>query len=150
MPMWGRLDQANNSPKHAAMSLNKGSGPANKAANNTSLYGNTTIGNVKKNMTVGLFGASRAEIANNSGEGRKKVQAPGWQLRRAWMGPIVSLAISNTGATFANGETAVISGGSVNATATMTTNSTGGLVSASAVSAPGTFINVSSMTVAFQ
>lgn len=148
MPLWKNLDQANHAPKFVAMSINEGAGAAAKAANNTALYGNVTVGAFKNNMAIGVFAASIAELANNSGEG-KKTAAPGWQLRRAWSGPIVGVAIANTGATFANGETALLSGGSVNATATLTTNSTGGLTSASVSGSKGTFTNVSSIVVAF-
>lgn len=146
MGQWGSSDDAANSVKWAAAALGKGSGKAARAANNTALYGNSSVGAFVPNLAVGQFGVSAAETANGGGEGRN-VHAMGWVLRRVGLGGVKSLTASG-GSNFANGETVKLSGGTANGYATLTSNSTGGLASA-VIGSGGTFVNVAQATVAF-
>lgn len=139
-------DNAASAPKVMAQYLDVGSGKAAKAANNTALYANVTHNAFISHETVGVFGVTPAKMANTSSEG-PKATSPGWNIRRAGQGPVVS--VTATGGTgFANGETATISGGTSNATITLTSNATGNLASG-AVSSGGLFTNTGEASVAF-
>src|ERR1035438_3680857 len=143
MGSWGKTDLATNSVAWAAQTIQAGSGHAAQASNNTALYSNTTVNAFKKGMEIGQFAVTKAEIANGGGESTK-THGPGWHLRRAWEGRLVSVsALGGTG--FANGETVKVSGGSSNATLSLTTNATGNVVSA-AVSVGGLFNNTGVLT----
>lgn len=137
---WGNSDVVSNSVSWAAETIQAGSGKADIAANNTALFQNTTPDAFISGMTIGQFGASKTEMQVTSGEG-PKVHAPGWQLRRVGQGGIKGLTVTN-GSNFVNGETLIVSGGTVNATLVLTTNATGNLVSAAVVSG-GLFPNTS-------
>jgi hypothetical protein len=155
---WGSKDQANNSANFGAIKINQGSGKANRAANNTALYNNTTPGVWKSSGSqgapvkaiVGQFGANAREMhsGNTSGEGAK-VKSPGWNIRKQGLGGIKSVTASG-GSSFANGETVTVSGGVSNGILALTSNSTGGLAAASP-SGPsgGLFANTSGITFAF-
>lgn len=145
MPQWGLTDQANNQPKNTHIQIQVGSGKTARAANQTALYNNVTPSAFGKNAAIGTFGVSAAEKANTNGES-KDVTHSGWQIRTAWEGPITSLAPNAGGTGYANTDTIKVSGGSVNASATLTTNATGGIASIT-LGTPGLFVNVSSATV---
>lgn len=136
MAQWGATDVASNSVNYGARLINKGRGHANVAANNTTLFDNTTPDAFKSGLVVGQFGVSVAEMANTTGESAKVTHA-GWNLRKEGAGPIVGLTVTG-GTNFTNGETMTVSNGQVNATAVLTTNATGNLVSA-AVTTGGRF-----------
>lgn len=148
MPQWGKTDQANNSPTWAIHSTKKGRGKANAASNNTALFNNVTVGSFTNDQAIGSFAVSRAEMANTSGES-SKVTHPGWHLRRSGMGGVKTVTVAN-GSGFGNGDSVLISGGTLNATAILTTNATGNLVSAVVSGALGKFANTSSLVFAFQ
>jgi len=154
MAQWGKdSNSAANSVSWAAESLSQGSGKVAIAANNTTLYNNTTAGawvdaNVAFRQAVGQFGANPVEMAITTGEG-PKVRSAGWQLRRAGMGPITGATGAN-GSGFANGETVLVSGGMVNATLVITANATNNLASVAVSGNGGAFTNASSLTFTFQ
>jgi len=131
MAQWGNTDVVSNSVTWAAETIQAGSGKTAIAANNTALYQNTTPNAFVAGLTIGQFGASKTEMKVTSGEG-PKVHAPGWQLRRVGQGPLIGLTVSD-GSNFVNGETLIVSGGTVNATLVLTTNATGNLVSATPI-----------------
>jgi len=146
MVSWGTVDVASNSVQWAARTIQAGSGPANISSNNTALYENTTPEAFNStNMAIGQFAFTGAEFANGGAEDAK-VPAPGWNLRRAWEGPVTSITVAN--GYFQNGETLTVSNGSVNASASLTTNATGNLVSASVITG-GRFVNSSVLAFSF-
>lgn len=125
MILWKSLDIANGAPKYIAMSLGAGAGRTAQAANQTSLFNNTNPNAFKQHYdanVVGIFAASKAEMANTTGEGHK-VRAPGWNLRRAGQGPILSALINAPGTGFSNGETITTSNGAGNGTLVIVANS---------------------------
>lgn|ERR1017187_4156435 len=146
MAQWGTVDRANNSVNWAGRGIQAGSGAAAIAANNTALYNNSTPNAFVKNIEIGQFAVTKAEIANTSGESAK-THGPGWALRRAGQGGIATITVVG-GTGFSNGETVVLSGGQTNAIATLTTNATGNLVSASVTA--GLFPNTSVMVKTYQ
>ena len=152
MAQWKNTNDAANSANWGAATINAGAGRSNEAANNTALFNNTTPAAFTTaralKQTIGQFGVQKAAIANTSGEG-KKTSAPGWNLRRAGAGPVLTLTAVN-GSGFANGETGQLTGGLSNANGAfvLTTNATGNLVTA-VVTKGGTFTNSSSASVAF-
>lgn len=134
MAQWGKQgNNAANSVLWGTMSVNK----TPNTTNQTNLFQNVSSGaftaaNGSKpfNMEIGQFGITTvAKNSANTSSENKHVVHTGWALRRAGTGGIASVAISNNGLTFANGETIVFSNGTVNATATAVTNSTGGMTS---------------------
>lgn len=152
MPLWGLSDASSNVVKTVASSFNVGSGQTAQAANNTAMYGNTTPGDAAKGsgtyqMAVGTFGVSAAEMANTSGE-NKKVNHAGWNVRRAFTGPVSAIAIANGGASYTNTDLVKVSGGITNAAGTLTTNSTGGLATVTLTTPGSGFLNVGASTVA--
>lgn len=143
MSLWGtNAASSANTPKFVASSLSLGSGKTAEAANNTALYKNVTPNAFIGKLSVGTFGVSGNTMANTNSEG-VKIGSPGWVLRKSFQGPVLSLSgVSGNGASFANGETVLLSNGSINATATIVTNASGGIVSAN-VTSPGLFTNTS-------
>lgn len=75
MPLWGKTDQANNSPLYALSQVSK---TAN-SANQTDLFGNTTSGAYLTSAAVGMFGANAAEVQSARALG-KPTRTPGWTL----------------------------------------------------------------------
>src|SRR6185312_15958871 len=82
MPQWNNNDAASNSVSWAAESIGAGQGPANQAANNTALYGNTTANAFITGQTVGQFGVDVSETAASLGQ----VTHAGWVLVRTGSG----------------------------------------------------------------
>ncbi len=150
MPLWGNTDSAANSVKYGTELVRSGpagSGDAAKAANNTSLYANVTPGAFKPDAVVGQFAVTRQEKANTSGPEKDYPQHIGWNMRFAGTGPV--LTFSATGGTgFANGETVLVSGGSLNATGVVTANATGNLASVAVRTGGAGWANVAGTTVA--
>lgn len=125
MAQWGNTDDAANSVLWAVSQLNK---PAN-TANQTALYGNTTMGAFEAKEVNGQFGVDTTEAANTSSD-FKKVAHAGWNLKTTGTGSLTALTIVAGGTGYANTDTITVAAtgtGSVNATATLTTNSTGGI-----------------------
>lgn len=75
--MWGRLDQANNSPVFAVNSLKV----AANTTNRTALFGNTTPNAFTQGQAVGVFGISQTETqAARGGALKNKPAHAGWNL----------------------------------------------------------------------
>ncbi len=147
MSQWGNQDNASNSVNYGTKLLWTGSGVANIAGNNTSLYINTTPDAFVNGWVAGQWAVNPTELTAGGGESNS-VTAAGWQLRTVGEGPILTLVAAN-GAAFANGETVVLSNGTVNAVVTLTTNATGNLVSG-VLTSPGQFVNTSIIALNFQ
>lgn len=107
------------------------------------MFGNVTVSALVANKVVGQFGASTAEVANTTGEGKKLAHA-GWQLRTAGTGQLASLVITAGGTGYNNADLIRVASptGGTNATATLTTNSTGGIATLTVTSNGGGFISV--------
>lgn len=120
MSQWGKTDAADSSPLHAPANFNK----TQTRANANTLFGNTTLGGYVADQVVGVYGVDTTETAVT-----RRGQHAGWVVRKQGTGPIETISISNVGANFANNETFVVSGGSVNAVANVTTNATGNITS---------------------
>lgn len=147
MPLWGSVDQANNSPKFGAELISVGSGNAAKASNTTAMFSNTTPGAFVAGKAVGQFSVSVSELANTTGES-KKINHAGWQLRTAFTGPVSSYSIVDGGTGYANTDTISVSGGTTNATATIVTDVDGVITSVVPVLPGEGFPNVASANVA--
>lgn len=127
MAQWGNTDDAANSVTWAVSQLNKTANTGNQ----TALYGNTTASAFVGGKVTGQFGVDVTEAANTSSD-FKKVAHAGWNLKTTGTGPLTGLAIVAGGSGYANADTIRVTAtgaGSVNATATLTTNSTGGITS---------------------
>lgn len=119
MAQWGNTDDAANSVLWAVSQLNK---PAN-TTNQTALYGNTTMGAFEAKEVNGQYGANTAEATSLHCNA-------GWNLKTTGTGSLTALTIVAGGTGYANTDTIRVTAtgtGSVNATATLTTNSTGGI-----------------------
>jgi hypothetical protein len=116
MALWGKLDQANNAPKQTSVI-------AGTADRGNTIFSNNTPNAIVDKQVAGLFGVDQTE-ATVAGKG----VTPGWNIVRTGTGPIT--AMTATGGTgFKTGDTITVSNGSANATATLTANATGNLVS---------------------
>jgi hypothetical protein len=64
MPLWGSIDQSNNSPLYVAARVNL----APNTTNRDSLFGNTTVGAFVPGVAYGVFGVDAVEagVSNNS------------------------------------------------------------------------------------
>ena len=152
MNLWGSNSVSTNSaPQFAASSLQLGSGRTAQAANLTSLVNNTSPGAFTPwpKEAIGLFSVDQLDIANTNSEG-PKAKTAGWSIRRAFEGPVVSVAgVSGNGTNFANGETVLLSNGTSNSIVTISTNSTGGIVGGSVANGGGLFANSSLVVLTF-
>lgn len=135
MSQWGNTDSSANS---VIWGVVVGADlPANSTTRAT-FYQNSTVGAwsngpTRVGVAAGQFGVSVTEAANTTGEG-KKVAHAGWTIRKAFTGPVVSVAVTAGGTLYKNTDTIRISTGgtpglTVNASAVPVTNATGGLVS---------------------
>lgn len=123
MPLWGSKDQANNAPKYKIL--------ANSPANGNTLFGTAVVG------------LDNGEIAaGNHGD------HSGWVRVIRGVGPVANIAITAAGTGYANADTVKVSGGLVNAAATITTNGAGAIQTVTVTNPGGGFTNVSSATVA--
>lgn len=165
MIMWGNNATSSAAiPKWSADLITAGSGPTAEAANNTSMFQNSSPENFSKNghnpfQASGIFGASAPQLANTSGESRK-IRSAGWQLREAFEGPVISVAVTNVGANFANGEVVLFSNGgaglqngygivSTNSSGNMTSVAIGPAASFSNSVAGGRFMNANVVVISF-
>jgi len=143
---WSDKDTASNSVIWAVVHANL---PAN-SVNQTAFYGNSTVGawlnnNAAMSFAMGQFGVSTAEAANSSGEGSKAAHT-GWNIRRAFTGPIASVTVAAGGTGYKNTDTLTISTGGLtgvtaNATGTVSTNATGGIVSITVTSGGSGYVD---------
>ena len=102
MSLWkANSSLANNTPKFGAEMLDIGSGKANQSGNNTNLFDNVSpaaFSEASSNSAIGMFGASPQNVQNTTGEGNKVTHA-GWNLRRAFMGGVISANGAGSGYT---------------------------------------------------
>lgn len=154
MPLWGNQDNAANSVKYAtelARTGPLGSGNAAKAANNTTLYNNATPNAFGgEGEAIGQFAVSVPEMANTSGAEWAYVAHAGWQMRIAGSGPVANLTVSVGGTGYSNTDKIVVSGATSNASGTLSTNSTGGILTVALTGGGAGFVNVASGTLAIQ
>lgn len=151
---WSDKDTASNSVLWAVKAANL---PAN-SVNQTAFYGNSTVGawknnNVAMSVAMGQFGVSTAEAANSSGEGSKAAHT-GWNIRRAFTGPIASVTIAAGGSGYKNTDTFIVTTGGLtgltaNASGTITTNATGGITSVTITSGGSGYVNATRANSAF-
>lgn len=135
MSLWGKIDRANNAPKYMVFAVSNATGNV--------AFSNTTVGAFIPGVSAGIFGVTPAE-ANTLQRG----VSPGWVVETRGTGPVTSLRIANGGVDYANSDKIRISGGTTNATGTLTTNSTGGITSVTLVNPGAGFINVANSTLA--
>lgn len=152
MSQWKSNANTSGAPKWSASILQQGSGAANKAANVTGLVANATPGAwLVHGQTLhevdGIFPITPGAKANTSGES-KKVHGLGWALRTASEGQIITFTGAANGSGFVNGDAINVTGGSLNAVMTVTTNATGNLTGGTIYTA-GLFPNTSAATLAF-
>jgi len=103
MSLWTNTDASNGAPKFA------GTGGLGLSANTQgTLYANTKASFHVPGAAVGIFGVDPTEKGIIGSDGKSSTHA-GWVLRKAGMGPIVSIT-ANTGAVGANG-TVIFTGG---------------------------------------
>ena len=103
MSLWTNTDASNGAPKFA------GTGGLGLSANTQgTLYANTKASFHVPGAAVGIFGVDPTEKGILGSDGKSSIHA-GWVLRKAGMGPIVSIT-ANTGAVGANG-TVIFTGG---------------------------------------
>ena len=103
MSLWTNTDASNGAPKFA------GTGGLGLSENTQgTLYANTKASFHVPGAAVGVFGVDPTEKGILGSDGKSSTHA-GWVLRKAGMGPIVSIT-ANTGAVGANG-TIIFTGG---------------------------------------
>ena len=141
MSLWTNTDASNGAPKFA------GTGGLGLSANTQgTLYANTKASFHVPGAVVGVFGVDPTEKGIIGSDGKSSTHA-GWVLRKAGMGPIVSIT-ANTGAVGANG-TIIFTGGNKglnNAAARLTGGVTNPLVEAVATVVVNTAQHITSVT----
>lgn len=123
MALWGKTDAAASAPKF------------------TGLASNGAIANALFNQaTTGVFGVDAAEGQAARGDG-KGGAGQGWILQQYGTGPVTSIAVASGGSGYVNTEVLTLSNGTVNATATLSTNASGGVTSLTLTAAGSGFAN---------
>jgi hypothetical protein len=132
MSLWGNLDAANNAPKSSATAGYGGNTPQ-VTANAQVYYANTRPNSFIASAAIGVFGVDAAEQANVTAA-TGKTQHAGWNVRKAGMGPIVSIT-ANTGAVGSNSTITFANGGTPNtpASALVAVNAAGFITSVTVV-----------------
>jgi hypothetical protein len=135
---------ANNAPSYGVlMNVNN----ANGTVNNTTLFANSTPNAFQNGAVYGLYGISATKAANAQTHGVQNI-VPGWYLVKNGMGGIRTFTGLPVGSGYSNLDIVhVTATGATNASANVSTNSTGGVVGLT-LNGPGQFSNVSSLTVA--
>ncbi len=123
MALWGKTDAAASAPKFTGLASN--------GAIANALFGVAT---------TGVFGVDAAESQYARATDKKPV-AQGWVLQQYGTGPVDTIAKNNGGTGYANTQVVTLSNGAVNATATITTNSTGGVTALTLTNAGSGFAN---------
>lgn len=123
MPMWGKIDQANNAPKYP---INTGS-----TSNGNTLFGTLVVG----------IDAGEAVTST-------KVAHAGWVRVQYGTGPVTSITIGAAGTGYTNGQVVQVSGGTTNAVATIGTNGSGAVTSLTLTKSGSGFSNTSVLTTA--
>lgn len=169
MAQWGRNDQAvtanstttketsNGAPigtwalvKGATVSMvanahfgNTSSG--SRASVDAAMFSNVSSGAFIPGMATGVFGVSAQEMANNVANASREHPAhAGWVYRKAGTGPIVAVGVSAGGSGYDNTDVVTVASPAAggNASATVATNSTGGIVSLTITNAGFGFLAV--------
>jgi hypothetical protein len=135
MSLWGGNDAQSNAVKFSVVDTKY------KTGSNT--YANTTSGAFVNGVAVGTFGISPAETSATSG----RITHAGWVKATYGTGPVTNV-VATGGSGYTNTDLLKVSGGTVNAAATVTTNSTGGNLVFTFTNYGTGFINVASSTVA--
>jgi hypothetical protein len=141
MPLWGNKDQANNAPKFRV--TGEGYNVGDKAGRTESTIANTFNNVASNSQIVTVAGVDVAEAKAQAG----KLTHPGWVVVRQGTGPVTSIT-SSGGSGYTNGNIVTVSNGTVNATATVSTNSTGGSLTLTLTNSGRGFINTSAIAVA--
>ena len=114
--------------KNAANAHFGNTSPGSRAQVDSALFNNTTPGAFILNKAVGVFGLDPGEsaIAENTGGAAHS----GWNLRTIFTGPLVSIYTTANGTLYNNTDIVTIASpqASSNATASLTTNTSGGIV----------------------
>lgn len=136
MALWKRDDtNANSAPKFKVL--------ATSNASCIDAFGNVTVGAFVQGQAVGVFGVDAAEA-----KASKMIAHPGWVKITQGTGPVNGLAVANGGSGYANTDLVRVSGGTSNAAGSITTNSTGGIVSVTLTSGGQGFKTVATSTAA--
>lgn len=142
MSLWGSLDAANNAPKQAP-TTGVGSTPQ-VTANGMVYYGNTKVSAFVTNAEYGIFGIDTTEKGITTGDA-KAAQHAGWNIRKAGMGPIVTIT-ANSGAVATNsfitfsGGSKYVGSGNTPANASISVN-TAGYITSITINNPGLYAN---------
>lgn len=99
MALWGNLDAANNAPKQTDTTGYGGSTPQ-VTANGAVYFGNTKTDAFITNAQIGIYGIDTTEKGITTGD-TIAAQHAGWNLRKAGMGPILTIT-ANSGAVASN------------------------------------------------
>ena len=129
MALWGKTDAAASAPKFTGLASN--------GAIANALFGVAT---------TGVFGVDAAESQYARATDKKPV-AQGWVLQQYGTGPVATIAKNAGGTGYTNNEVVTLSNGTVNATATITTNSTGGVTALTLTNAGSGFANAGHIVV---
>jgi hypothetical protein len=122
--------------------------PGSRAATDVNMFNNVSSGAFITGATVGVFGVSAAEVANNNtNTAMEHVTHAGWNVRRAGTGPVVGITITANHGPFKNGETFSVSNGTINAVVNAVTNATGNLVSFTISNQGYGFVNAGSVVI---
>jgi len=134
MALWGNLDAANNAPKQTDTSGYGGNTPQ-VTSNGQVYYANTRPNAFIAGAAIGVFGVDAEEQANVTAA-TGVTQHAGWNIRKAGMGPIVSIT-ANTGAVGSNSTITFSGGGTPNtpASALVAVNAAGYITSVTVVTA---------------
>lgn len=135
MPLWGRNDaDANTAPKYHILD--------NNTAIGNTMFGNVTVGSFTSKAAVGVFGVDSTE-----GTVSNSVTHSGWVKVTQYTGSVTGGAVTNAGASYSNTDLVVVSGGTVNASFSVSTNATGAIQSITLVT-PGSGFKSKTPTVA--
>jgi len=150
VPLWGKVNQQSSAPKFRVVENNRITTTSRNVARGTnSAFNNTSPGVFHRRQSVGVFGANSTDVHASS---RKDISHTGWHLVRIGTGPVATLTISVGGTGYSNTDTvkvAVTGNGSINASATLVTNATGGITTVTITNAGRGFTNAASGTVSF-
>jgi hypothetical protein len=128
MALWSNTDANTSAPKGDA----DGFAATGTSANGLTMYANTQIGVFTTNQQVGMFGVDTTEQKlSAAGTLSGHPMHSGWVLRKAGMGPVISIA-ANTGAYGTNSFITFSGGGGVGntaANATVTVNGSNAITS---------------------
>ena len=123
MALWGKTDAAASAPKFTGLASN-------------GAIANTLFGGAR----TGVFGVDAAESQYARATTKKPV-AQGWVLQEYGTGPVLTIAPNVGGSGYVNTQVVTLSNGVVNATATITTNSTGGVTALTLTNGGSGFAN---------